>query len=75
MFDIIYITWAVHLLSLITSFAWWLYSAIPIYLIYILTKKSLPFLSHMGQNGSETAEPAKSKRQAKLEKRREKFGR
>ncbi|KDN53062.1 DUF788-domain-containing protein [Tilletiaria anomala UBC 951] len=46
MFDIIYVTWAVHVLSAaISSKFWWLYMAIPAYAIFILYRKALvPFV-------------------------------
>ncbi|OLY85798.1 Meiotically up-regulated gene 69 protein [Smittium mucronatum] len=72
MFDFIYITWAIHLLSLVVSFAWWFYLSIPIYFVYMFGGKVLSLFKM--SSSDQTQEPSKSKRREKLEKKQAKFG-
>ncbi|PKI83375.1 hypothetical protein MVES1_002836 [Malassezia vespertilionis] len=90
MFDIIYITWFVHITtSLISRHFWWVYAAIPLYACYAVYKKILlPFvfggkspLSFQRNSGvpsaapTPTPEPQTSKRQAKQQARSNRGGR
>lgn len=59
-FDIIYITWLTHLLAIFTNYAWFLYSIVPLGLMYFIWTKISPFLS-----SSESQEAPISKRQQK----------
>ncbi|KAI8388399.1 uncharacterized protein BYT42DRAFT_611451 [Radiomyces spectabilis] len=71
MFDIIYVTWFVHLTTaFISNKFWFAYLVIPAYALYKCVPMIMSYLGSGGM-GSEGAAPeaAKSKRQAKLEKR------
>ncbi|KAJ1666518.1 hypothetical protein GGF38_002873 [Coemansia sp. RSA 25] len=57
MFDYIYVSWLVHLLSLMTKWAWCLYLAIPVYLAYTFGPYVLRFIRSQTTTGS-TTEPA-----------------
>ncbi|PVV01106.1 hypothetical protein BB560_004488, partial [Smittium megazygosporum] len=70
MFDVIYITWMVHLLSLITVYAWFLYLSIPIYILYEFGGKFISLIKNKSPEESE--QPKKSKRMEKMEKRKSK---
>ncbi|GAA5996779.1 Snd2p [Rhodotorula paludigena] len=85
MFDVIYITWGVHVAAaLLTTKAWYIYWVIPLYALYRLVTVFLPTLRSLaGSAGASTAgagaggaggaganEPL-SKRQEKLRKRME----
>ncbi|KAJ1875975.1 hypothetical protein LPJ55_000155 [Coemansia sp. RSA 990] len=66
MFDYIYITWFVHLLSLLTKWAWALYLSIPLYLLVL----AAPYIR---QYMAKPQEPAQRPEDAAKElKRREK---
>ncbi|KAJ2053241.1 hypothetical protein GGI03_000564 [Coemansia sp. RSA 2337] len=56
MFDYIYVSWLVHLLSLLTKWAWCLYLAIPVYLAYAFGPYVLQFIR--SQSGTAAAGPA-----------------
>ncbi|KAJ2796672.1 hypothetical protein FBU31_006731 [Coemansia sp. 'formosensis'] len=56
MFDYIYVSWLVHLLSLLTKWAWTLYLAIPVYLAYAFGPYVLQFIR--SQSGAASAGPA-----------------
>ncbi|PVU98312.1 hypothetical protein BB559_001682 [Furculomyces boomerangus] len=73
MFDIIYVTWATHLLSLFHIYAWWLYSVIPIYIGYAFGPKAFAFLRSFSGGSSSESPPTKSKRMEKMEKRQNKI--
>ncbi|KAI8326113.1 DUF788-domain-containing protein [Martensiomyces pterosporus] len=66
MFDFIYISWAVHLLSLVTKWAWVLYVVIPVYMLYAFGPYIRQFLASQGE-----AEPSAEEKE-KERKRREK---
>ncbi|CAG8736241.1 5574_t:CDS:2, partial [Acaulospora morrowiae] len=67
MFDIIYVTWFVHVLSILFEWIWWFYLVIPIFSGYkIWTVFIKPMFAN---NGDEFVSQEKSKRQAKKEKR------
>ncbi|KAL1925010.1 uncharacterized protein VTP21DRAFT_4664 [Calcarisporiella thermophila] len=70
-FDIIYITWFVHLASILSDKFWYTYLAIPCYAVYKAWGYLSPFL--FGRSGADQGqgEPAQSKRQQKLQKRQE----
>ncbi|RKP26931.1 hypothetical protein SYNPS1DRAFT_5628, partial [Syncephalis pseudoplumigaleata] len=68
MFDVLYVTWFVHVGSLVWSFVWWFYLAIPLYACYVLWGFVAPMLKGSG-GGEAAAAAAKSKRQQKMEKR------
>jgi len=75
MFDIIYITWFVHITTaVISSKFWYTYIVIPVYAVFKLWPFVAPYLKSSGSNEEEkeSAGPAKSKRQAKLEERAKK---
>ncbi|BGO91669.1 hypothetical protein NBRC10512_008117 [Rhodotorula toruloides] len=45
-FDIVYVTWAVHVLAaLVTAKAWYIYWVIPLYALYRLGSFALPYIS------------------------------
>ncbi|KAM0791483.1 hypothetical protein ACM66B_005936 [Microbotryomycetes sp. NB124-2] len=85
-FDIIYVTWFVHVATAVISTKfWYLYLVIPLYAVYRLVSFALPFIHGQGQaqggNGPATPaggapataeQPTLSKRQAKLQARQEK---
>ncbi|GAA94576.1 uncharacterized protein L969DRAFT_91016 [Mixia osmundae IAM 14324] len=77
MFDIIWVTWAVHIGALLTSKIWYLYLLIPAYVTYRLGSFVLPrllqYLSSASTPAAEQDGPAQtsSKRQEKLRKRYE----
>ncbi|KAJ1961870.1 hypothetical protein GGI12_002997 [Dipsacomyces acuminosporus] len=70
MFDFIYISWAVHLLSLVAKWAWFLYAAIPIYMLYVFGPYIRQLL--MSQSGdapsAEESEKEKKRREKKERK-------
>ncbi|KAJ1894928.1 hypothetical protein LPJ66_004888 [Kickxella alabastrina] len=73
MFDYIYISWFVHLLSLATRWAWFLYLTIPVYLGYMLFPYIRQFLgSSLGQQGGNPEEKVSEEDAAKEKKRKEK---
>ncbi|PVU97363.1 hypothetical protein BB561_000570 [Smittium simulii] len=72
MFDIIYVTWITHILSLFTNYAWWIYSAIPLYMIYTLGGKLIALLKYRNSNSNSAQPPTKSNRSEKMEKRKTK---
>ncbi|KAI8054626.1 hypothetical protein BDF22DRAFT_742563 [Syncephalis plumigaleata] len=67
MFDILYVTWFVHLGSLLWSFIWWFYLVIPLYAGYAIWGFVAPMLKSNGGGQEEM----KSKRQQKMEKRQQ----
>ncbi|KAI8637884.1 hypothetical protein BD408DRAFT_423815 [Parasitella parasitica] len=75
MFDIIYVTWFVHVTTAFISNKFWLvYLVIPGYAAYKLVPMALSYFGKgKDQSGEQSAE-TKSKRQAKLEKRANKGG-
>ncbi|KAI9592761.1 hypothetical protein BDF19DRAFT_416065 [Syncephalis fuscata] len=72
MFDILYVTWFVHLGSLAWSSVWWFYLVIPCYAFYSIWGFVAPMLG-FGGNGNKGGdqEASKSKRQQKMEKRQQ----
>lgn len=80
MFDVLYVTWILDILMVLTGTnkIWWLYSIIPGYAGLKLFNVVLPFIKGMKGNKDsknsekETQEPTKSKRQTKLESRKAK---
>ncbi|KAI8580858.1 hypothetical protein K450DRAFT_234905 [Umbelopsis ramanniana AG] len=75
MFDIIYITWFVHITTaVISSKFWYTYIVIPVYAGFKLWPFIAPYLKSSGstEESNEPTGPAKSKRQAKLEERAKK---
>ncbi|KAF8939078.1 hypothetical protein BGZ58_010714 [Dissophora ornata] len=84
-FDIIYVTWFVHVTSAFWSKAWWFYLTIPVYAGWKLWHLAIkPMLARGGMGGAGAAgaadgaaasgntDGAKSKRREKMEKRAEK---
>ncbi|KAF9923752.1 hypothetical protein FBU30_006187 [Linnemannia zychae] len=84
-FDIIYVTWFVHVLSAFWSKAWWFYLCIPAYAGYKAWHLAIkPMMSRGGLGGalagvgnpsgtsSGSTDGVKSKRREKMEKRAEK---
>ncbi|KAK4046271.1 hypothetical protein OIV83_006194 [Microbotryomycetes sp. JL201] len=82
-FDVIYVTWFVHVMTaLVSTKFWYLYLIIPLYALYRLASFALPFIRGQSAGGnagpapsSSSAgpeQPAISKRQAKLQARQEK---
>ncbi|KAJ2742326.1 hypothetical protein GGI20_004569 [Coemansia sp. BCRC 34301] len=74
MFDYIYVSWLVHLLSLLTKWAWALYLAIPVYLAYAFGPYIMQFIRSQtspGGNGQQEAS-AKEVNAEKEKKRQEK---
>ncbi|KAI8090446.1 hypothetical protein BDF21DRAFT_395910 [Thamnidium elegans] len=74
MFDIIYVTWFVHIATAFISNKFWLvYLVIPAYAAYKLVPMAMSYFGKGGSNASEETKPeGQSKRQAKLEKRQNK---
>ncbi|KAJ2059970.1 hypothetical protein GGI17_004082 [Coemansia sp. S146] len=66
MFDYIYVSWLVHLLSLLTKWAWGLYLAIPVYLAYAFGPYILQFIR--SQSGTAAAGPAAAAAEGDCEK-------
>ncbi|KAJ2908308.1 hypothetical protein GGI21_003015, partial [Coemansia aciculifera] len=76
MFDYIYVSWLVHLLSLLTKWAWALYLAIPVYLAYTFGPYVLQFIrSQTGAgaagSGQQAAAAAGTVGDAEKDKRRQ----
>ncbi|KAK4049498.1 hypothetical protein OIO90_005449 [Microbotryomycetes sp. JL221] len=84
-FDIIYVTWFVHVTTaLISTKFWYLYLAIPLYALYRLVTFALPFVrgqpspasggasAGAGASTATAEQPTLSKRQEKLKARQEK---
>ena len=82
MFDIIYVTWFVHVTTAVVSrYFWWAYLVIPVYAVYAeytkiigpyVFKGNSPFSMRPGNAPAQpvpAAEPAMSKRQSKAQKR------
>ncbi|KOS13334.1 hypothetical protein Malapachy_0256 [Malassezia pachydermatis] len=83
MFDVIYITWFVHITTaLLSRYFWWTFALIPMYALYLFYAKILePFVlrgrrmnrtavaAPSKQATDSTTEPGLSKRQAKLQAR------
>ncbi|CAG8505133.1 869_t:CDS:2 [Paraglomus occultum] len=67
MFDVIYVTWCIHMLSIVWEGAWWFYLIIPGYAIY--KAWDVLFRPYFGANANET--PGLSKRQQKRQQRQE----
>ena len=89
MFDVIYITWFVHVMTAVVSrHFWWTYAVIPAYAAYLAyTKVLVPFVfrgqsplaafrrtPEAGTASEANAQPAVSKRQAKQQARAERGG-
>ncbi|KAJ1722982.1 hypothetical protein LPJ53_002648 [Coemansia erecta] len=72
MFDYIYISWFVHLLSLVTRWAWWLYLAIPVYLAVAFGPYVMQFLGIGQGTGKQEEQSMTEEDAAKEKKRREK---
>ncbi|KAJ1834216.1 hypothetical protein LPJ63_002142 [Coemansia sp. RSA 2711] len=70
MFDYIYISWLVHLLSLATRWAWALYLAIPVYLLVVAAPYIRQFWA--ANAGAEPQPAATAEDAAREKKRREK---
>ncbi|CAG8508734.1 12312_t:CDS:2 [Ambispora gerdemannii] len=65
MFDIIYITWFVHFVSMFWEAAWWIYLVIPAYALYKIWSSFIqPYLFSSSSENDNTNE-SKSKRQQK----------
>ncbi|KAG0343608.1 hypothetical protein BG004_005141 [Podila humilis] len=82
-FDIIYVTWFVHVTSALWSKMWWFYLSIPAYAGYkawhlavkpMLARNAASAGSESSSAASGSADGAKSKRREKMEKRAEKGG-
>lgn len=73
MFDIVYLTWILDVLMVIfgSNKVWWLFSSVPLYAGWKIWGVASPFLSR-GKSKGEEPVAEKSKRQEKLEKRRDK---
>ncbi|KAF9578093.1 hypothetical protein BGW38_006309 [Lunasporangiospora selenospora] len=79
-FDIIYVTWFVHVTSALWSKMWWFYLSIPAYAFWKAWHLAIkPMMSRGGMGGAGAspdqagpAEGGKSKRREKMEKRAEK---
>ncbi|CEP12482.1 hypothetical protein [Parasitella parasitica] len=75
MFDIIYVTWFVHITTAFISNKFWMvYLVIPGYAAYKLIPMALSYFGRGKGQSSEASVETKSKRQAKLEKRANKGG-
>ncbi|KAI8883802.1 DUF788-domain-containing protein [Backusella circina FSU 941] len=79
MFDIIYVTWFVHITTaFISNKFWYVYLVIPAYAAYKIVPMAKSFLGGVGGNNNgakeEDASQGKSKRQVKMEKRANKGG-
>ncbi|KAJ2658839.1 ndufa8, NADH-ubiquinone oxidoreductase complex I 19kd subunit [Coemansia sp. RSA 1200] len=78
MFDYLYVSWFVHLLSLVTRWAWLLYLAIPIYLVVTFGPYLRQFIPSLaGQQGggggdeAQLSEKEKKKREKKERKKQQ----
>ncbi|KAJ2488908.1 hypothetical protein IWW37_004445 [Coemansia sp. RSA 2050] len=69
MFDFIYVSWLVHLLSLLTKWAWCLYLAIPVYLAYAFGPYILQLIR--SQSGTAATEPATAAGSSDKDKKRQ----
>lgn len=73
MFDIIYVTWFVHITTAFISNKFWMaYLVIPAYAAYKLVPMAMSYLGKGGSNAAPAEEgknEGKSKRQVKMEKR------
>ncbi|KAL0074590.1 hypothetical protein J3Q64DRAFT_1841959 [Phycomyces blakesleeanus] len=73
MFDIIYITWATHLLTaFISNKGWYLYLVIPAYAAYKIFPMAMSYFGSKEPQTEKAETDGKSKRQAKMEKRQNK---
>ncbi|KAJ2744388.1 hypothetical protein H4S06_005452, partial [Coemansia sp. BCRC 34490] len=76
MFDYLYVSWFVHLLSLATRWAWLLYLAIPIYLAVTFgpyLRQFIPSLSgQQGGGGGDEAQLSEKERKKREKKERKK---
>ncbi|KAJ2776773.1 hypothetical protein GGI15_004740 [Coemansia interrupta] len=73
MFDYIYISWFVHLLSLVTRWAWMVYLAIPAYLAVAFGPSAMRFLGiGQGSGGRQEQGEVTEEDAAREKKRREK---
>ncbi|CAG8748357.1 17423_t:CDS:2 [Dentiscutata erythropus] len=70
MFDIIYVTWAVHIGSMFYEGVWWFYLLIPLYALYKIWTLFIQPSMFSGNEG--TIPQEKSNRQKKMEKRQSK---
>ncbi len=67
----LYVTWFVHLGSIVTDYAWLVYGVIPLYAIYTLYVKLIrPYWQSYKEQAS--IEPTKSRRMEKREKQQNK---
>ncbi|KAL5530640.1 hypothetical protein ACEPAF_6898 [Sanghuangporus sanghuang] len=72
LFDVLYITWACQIGSaLISEYVWWLYIAIPGYVIYKVGPMAYGFLKPGGAPADDVPVESTSKRQQKLKARQE----
>ncbi|KAG0947809.1 hypothetical protein G6F57_002042 [Rhizopus arrhizus] len=70
MFDIIYVTWFVHITTAFISNKFWLvYLVIPAYAAYKIIPMAMSYFGNRSANSNEGNVEPSSKRQAKLEKR------
>ncbi|KAI7893634.1 uncharacterized protein EV154DRAFT_600686 [Mucor mucedo] len=70
MFDIIYVTWFVHITTAFISNKFWLaYLSIPAYAAYKLVPMAMSYFGKAKEGAQEDKVEGQSKRQAKLEKR------
>ncbi|KAJ1976876.1 hypothetical protein H4R34_003810 [Dimargaris verticillata] len=73
MFDILYITWLVHLGSLVSSYFWYLYWLIPGFFVYKVGGYAVPLLRGLfGSSSNAQPAPAQSNSAKKREKRQNK---
>ncbi|RHZ77720.1 hypothetical protein Glove_174g169 [Diversispora epigaea] len=71
MFDIIYVTWFVHITSMFFEWTWWFYTVIPLFGAYKIWTLFIQPSMFSGGGGGEQSDYQndKSKRQSKIEKR------
>ncbi|KAI9245255.1 hypothetical protein BY458DRAFT_466401 [Sporodiniella umbellata] len=73
MFDIIYVTWFVHITTAFISNKFWMvYLVIPTYAAYKIIPMAKSYFGNRPTSNTEEKSETKSKRQTKLEKRAEK---
>ncbi|KAJ2802857.1 hypothetical protein H4R20_003115 [Coemansia guatemalensis] len=72
MFDYVYISWIVHVLSLFTKWAWMVYLAIPAYLVYMAAPYARQLLLAQGGSTGQQGEQQSAEDEAREKKRREK---
>ncbi|KAJ2608050.1 hypothetical protein H4S08_004601 [Coemansia sp. RSA 1365] len=72
MFDYVYISWFVHVLSLFTKWAWMVYLAIPAYFVYVAAPYIRQLISSQGSSAGNQGEQQSAEDEAREKKRREK---